>query len=82
MVYIAQISSIRSNWSFLANLWQGRFVPHMKIVDLSKLKPFADIKSDVAEINEIMGFWIVSLSSMDCSLDSEHILRVSSKYLQ
>ena len=27
-------------------------------------------------------FWIVSLDRMDCSLDSEHILQVSSKFLQ
>ena len=27
-------------------------------------------------------FWIVSLDSMDCSLDSEHILRLPSRYLR
>ena len=32
--------------------------------------------------SEKNAIWIVSLDSMDCALDSEHILRVSSKYLQ
>ena len=40
-----------------------------------------DLKSKQEPISGKNAFWIVSLHSMDCSLDCEHILRVSSKYL-
>ena len=37
---------------------------------------------DLSRLGHKNVFLIVSLDSMDCSLDSEHILRVSSKFLQ
>ena len=35
-----------------------------------------------SEKKKFFFFWIVSLDSVDCPLDSEDILQVSSKYLQ
>ena len=39
-------------------------------------------KSKYGHNSEKNTFWIVSLESMDCSFDSEHAFRGSSKYLQ